>query len=92
MPLNKINFNCHVFNSCTVTGDDFAQFLVDNLSDLDEMTAVQVKHDGNYITVYEGVSKFGEIIRTSDVSSIRAGLTLFRGAIDSYSDGGISLD
>ena len=92
IPLDRIKFNCHVFNSCTVTGDDLAQFLVDELAGLDEMSAIEIKNDGDYIIVYEGVTDFGEIIRTSDVAAIRAGLTLFRGAIDSYSSGGISLD
>lgn len=77
--IERIIISCEELNSCTSSKLDFARFLVDNIE------GSKFQQQGNRI---DGRSKFGEkFIIEHDLS-----LLILRGTIDSYKEGGISLD
>ncbi|WP_173507411.1 hypothetical protein [Aliiroseovarius sp. xm-g-7] len=90
--IKNIRFNCNAMNSCSNTGRDLAQFIVDNVGTVSEMNPVYVDQffEGGWRA--EGVSDFGEKIIVLGLEYLEPSLKIGRGALDQYKPGGMSLE
>ena len=83
--VNLLSFDCGSLSSCNVTGNTLAQYLVDNVEGIDNLT-VNIQLD------VVGFSSLGEIITISPGSALAPKLVIERGTFDTASSGGISLE